>query len=110
MAHKPIPPNVLVIISIDDNYQYRALLGHEMNGVERTNNKPLTTNWFLTVLICTKYHLTKMWLSSHTERLLCKLFLFSQSSTVPALCGQSFSFTTQYQFRDTSCLVHGYVS
>lgn len=71
---------MLVIISIDDNYQYRALLGHEMNGVERTNNKPLTTNWFLTVLICTKYHLTKMWLSSHTERLLCKLFLFSQSS------------------------------
>ena len=54
MAHKPIPPNVFVIISIDDNYQYRALLGHEMNGVKRTNNKPLTTNCFLTNSILLK--------------------------------------------------------
>ena len=65
MAHKPIPTNMFVMISIDKNYQYSALLGHEMNGVKRTNNKPLTTNCFLIVLICTKYHLIQMWLFFH---------------------------------------------
>lgn len=107
MAHKPIPPNIFVIISIDKNYQYRALLGHEMNGVKRTNNKPLTTNCFLTVLIFTKYHLIKMWSFFHTEKAVvyCKLFLFS---VFPELYGSSPLWPVFFLYHSNSATLHAW--